>query len=300
MTDRTQPKDGTMHDVRSPETALDRLLALRPEDLDGWEVELASELDPDLRAAAEEMDAEFDTLLSSWVDAEREIPAPAITARDILDRDARVPSPTEVAPADSNIARIHRTGQDHAGLRRLTAALVAALMLVAVGSWIVALQTPASLDGTSRTKEGVTAESATRLELQFSVERGDQVVPGSLGAPLGLDDHIAMRMDVRGEGGWLSVFEVDGAGEPQLLYPAAGESIRLAAGSHPLVGAQGQPLVYRPDNGMTGPLRYVALLTREPIDPMRVAPGVLSAGTDRADLWPRPVLAASEFTVDWQ
>ncbi|GEM_PF-1881175 len=302
MTDRDdREEDGTMQDARTAEAAMDRLLALRDEDLDGWEAELADGLDPELRAAAEAVDAEFDALLSAWVDAERDAPAPELTARDILDLDRRIPLPTDAAPADSDVIPVRRrTHADPNGLRRLTAALVAALMLVAVGSWIVALQTPGTIDPGTRAKDLVTSESATRLDLQFSIERGDTVTPGVVGQTLGPDESLAMRLDVRGDGGWLSLFEVDASGEPRMLYPTSGDALRLDVGSHPLVGSGGEPVVYRPDDGVTGTLRYVALLTREPIDPMRVAPGVLSAGTDRADLWPRPVLAASEFTVDWQ
>ncbi len=300
MTDRDdREEDGTMQDARTPEAALDRLLALRDDDLDDWEADLAAELDPELRAAAEAVDAEFDALLSAWASAEREAPGPDLTARDILDLDRRIPLPTEAAPADSDVVRIRRARPGDSGLRRLTAALVAALMLVAVGSWIVALQTPAG-GPDAGIKSLVTAESATRLDLQFSVETGDTVTAGSDGQTLGASDSLVMRMDVRGDGGWLALFEVDPSGEPHLLYPMGGDALRLDVGSHPLVGSGGEPLVYRPDEGVTGTLRYVALLTREPIDPMRVAPGVLSAGTDRADLWPRPVLAASEFTVDWR
>jgi hypothetical protein len=305
MTDR-EPKDGTMPDKRTAESALDRLLALRNEDLEGWEEALAATLAPDLREAAESVDLEFEALLSSWIDAERAAPAPDITARDILALDQRVLRTTEAAPAaDSEVVRIRRVRRpDHTAVRRQTAALVAALALVAVGSWIVAFQVPATLDLGSRTKALVTSEATTRLDLQFSVERGtgeDVVVaPGTDGASYGPDAHLAIRLDVQGEGGWLALLEVDPSGESRLLYPTDGEALRLDAGSHPLVGSGGEPLVYRPDPGVTGTRRYIALLTREPIDPMRVAPGVLSAGVDRADLWPRPVLAVDDFTVDWR
>jgi len=304
MTDRKDRdrKDEPMQDARTADDALERLLALRDDDLDGWEADLAAGLPHELRDAAEAVDAEFEALLEGWIDAEREAPGPQLTARDILDLDARVASPTDAVPSnDSDIVRRRRSRPDQAGLRRLTAALVAALMLVAVASWILALQTPNELMPGTRTKDLVNSQSQTRLELQFSVEQGAGLVePGRTGASYGPDAHLAMRLDVRGDGGYLALLEVDASGEPRMLYPSGGDALRLDAGSHPLVGSGGEPLVYRPDEGVTGAMRYIALLTREPIDPLRVAPGVLSAGLDRADLWPRPVLAASDFTVDWQ
>lgn len=288
MTDR--PEDGTMYE-RDAEDALDRLLALRDDDLDGWEVEAADGLDPDARAAAEAADAEFAALLEAWVDVERAAPEPALTARDILERDERT------FDESSEPVRLRRRRSADHGLRRLTAALVAALMLVAVGSWIVALQ-PTS--DTFRTKALVTSESAARLDLQFSVERPEGVVPGTFGTSLGSDESLAMRMDVRGAGGWLSLHEVSADGTSRMLYPLGGEALQVDIGTHALVSDAGNPLVYRPDAGVGGTTRYVALLTREPIDPARVMPGVLGAGVDRADLWPRPVLAVDEFTVDWR
>ena len=295
-------EDQSMLDSHTADTALDRLLALREDDLDGWEAELARGVPEELRSAAEAVDAQFEALLAEWIEAEEEVSGPELEARDILELDRRVPRPTEAAPfGDSDIVRLRRSRPDQAGVRRMTAALVAALMLVAVGGWILALQAPSELVPGTRTKDLVDSGSATRVDLQFSVEHGPGVVqPGRAGASYGPAAHIAMQLDVRGDGGYLSLLEVDAAGEPRMLYPMGGESLWLDPGSHPVVGAAGEPLVYRPDPGVTGTLRYLALLTREPIDPMRVAPGLLGAGLDRADLWPRPVLAASEFSVDWQ
>ncbi len=263
----------------TPHDALDRLLALRPDDLDGWEQDLAAELPEHERAAIEAEDVAFDALLAGWAahDVEAEAPEvpPALFAEPALrPRRRRAPmrsSPAWMAPA----------------------ALAASLAVVGFGMWQLRPEPAAGL-------KAVSSIEATRVDLQFGVERagldGMTVVPGRSGATYGGDDAIAMRIDVQGEGGWLYLIEV-GAGEPQLLYPL-GEGKRVDAGTHGLRSAEGEALVYRPD--APGTYRYVALITDESVDPMFTLQGVLEAGAPRPDLWPRHVLSVDDLTLTWE
>lgn len=260
-----------MIDTHDPNLALDRLLALRPEDLDGWEAEAALEAED--RADEEALDALFGEVLAGW--AAHDLGEPDVTGPILLER-ATPPAP----PARSWLQ---------------PAALAASVALVAFATW--QLQPPAD----TGLKSLVTAEESSRVHLQFAVERtvdGRVVVePGADGAELTNQDAIAMRLGLQGATGYLTLFEVDGTARGTVLYPLDGEPTALEAGITPLRSDAGDDLVYRPD--AAGTYRYVAIVTDEPIDATLVLQDVLEAGDSRPDLWPRHVLSVDSFTASW-
>jgi hypothetical protein len=140
------------------------------------------------------------------------------------------------------------------------------------------------------------------VELQFSVERrtdsGAFVEPGRVGSVYGAADSLILRVDLRGEPAWVYLFEQSGTADPVVLHPSSGAGWRLQEGLHALSAPDGEPLAYRPDQ-VTGPTRYLAVATSEPIQAALVASQVLASGVDRPDLWPRAVRAVDSFLVDW-
>jgi hypothetical protein len=72
--------DDPMIDTHDPTLALDRLLALRPEDLDGWERDVAETADD--REAEVALDALFADALSGWASAD--LGEPRVTAERVL------------------------------------------------------------------------------------------------------------------------------------------------------------------------------------------------------------------------
>lgn len=294
------------HAQHTPEQALDLLLALRPEDLDDDLAGLAMPPGAE-RGAIEAEDAAFDALLDQWASAP--LPEPTFTAADIFaladERDGRasesfpLPTSAEVERPDSD-ARGH--GWATIGSPRpwlAPVALAAGLAISMVGLW--ALQPPVD-DSRSRAKSLVSDVAATRVGLQVSVERTTSgrvlVTPGRQGAAYGTDEALAFRFALDGQPGWVTLLEVTPAGDWSVVYPSDGPQY-LEGGVHPVADAAGQALVYRPDDPTAGTLTYVAIVTSEAVEPALVVPGLLSAGFDRADLWPRPVVAADAFTVTW-
>jgi len=269
---KDEPMQALPHD---PADALDRLLALRPDDLDGWEGAAAADLDPATRAATEALDAEFADVLALWGDAPE--PTIALTAADVLALDRAVASPGPRRPV------------------WLPVALAASLALMGVAG--VLSQRPAQPDGI---KGLVSAAAETRIELQVSIEhRGVETVLSAAqdGAEYGPDDWMAMRFDLRGEPSWVYLFESDGAGA-SLLVPSAGAELHLEPGVHPLRGGDGAELVYQPEE--SGHHRYLVVATDAPIDADAIIQGVMEAGRSRPDLWPRHVLAVDSFEATWR
>ncbi len=275
-----------MIDAHDPQIALDRLLALRPEDLEGWEIEAAA-LAPD-REAEEELDALFAEVLGGW--AGRPFEAPELDAAQLLDT---APPHAQPAPLELDLAPRPARRTPPRSIAWAPAALAASLALLAFGTWQLRPADPGL-------KSLVTAQEATRVHLQFAVERSTDgrvaVEPGRDGATLDGDDAIAMRLALEGSGGYVSLFEV-GAQGSQLLYPLDGTPLRLEAGAQRLQDDRGEDLVYRPDG--PGSFQYVALVTDEPIDATMILQDVLEAGETRPDLWPRHVLSVDRFTATW-
>lgn len=262
----------------TPHEALDRLLALRPDDLDGWEEPLADELTEAERASIEADDRALDDLLAGWA------------AHDVEEEAAPLPLGlfAEPEPRRRRRARGRTTPAWVA-----PAALAASLAVVGFAMWQLRPEPEPGL-------KAVSPLESTRVDLQFGVERagraGVHVVPGRNGGTYGGDDALALRLQVQGEGGWLYLLEVGEAGN-QLLFPV-GEGRRVDAGVHGLTSATGEALVYRPD--APGAYRYVALITDEPVDPLFTLQGVLEAGAPRPDLWPRHVLSVDDLRLTWE
>jgi hypothetical protein len=300
-------------DEHSPESrreeALARFLALRAPDLDGWEEEEARRL-PDARLQAElERDDVLEEVLERWAEGRpspRAVPSVeailrAVEARDHdpLDED-EIPQAVPVAPPPPPV-----------GLAP-TLALAAALAVAFVGLWKLRPDLgaeggslPAALEASQRTKSGPgTDDAATRVELQWSVERqeGDRVVvlPGQAGERYPVTAGLALRAEVRGEGGYFYLVEAPGSGHPHGVWPLSGQALKLAAGAHTIVDEEGDPLVYRPDAGTLGAVRYLALLTTEEVEPAAVAEAVLATGLDKPSLWPRALRAADAFELTWE
>lgn len=293
MTQSTERNDA-MHVAGSrSEQALDRLLALRPEDLDGWEIEAAAELPDDQRVEQEALDAAFAGLLDDWKSmGDDAVSEPSIRAADFvgLPRDGEADGPG--VPPSRNLRR---------GLGApswlIPAALAACLALLAFGTWQIRDFDAPALPGDDGIK-AVTPELTTRVELSFSVERslptGVVVEPGRREAVYGPDDRLALQVAVQGEGGWLYLFE---SGE--VLQPIW--TAQVTAGVHALTSPAGDPLVWQPD-ALAGRTTYVALVSGQELGAemaATIAGDVLSAA-DRPDVWPRPVLSVDSFTVDWE
>ncbi len=229
-------------------------------------------------------DPAFEALLSAWSDAP-DAPAPPITAADVL----APPPAARPARAPSRL----RTARRGAARWNLALAAAAALVVVGIATWQTrSLQTQPN-DGW----KNVTPDPLTRVELQFAVERalvdGTHVEPGREGVTLGATDHLALRADVRGAGGWLYLFEV-GDARPTLLW-----STEAGPGVHAVQRPDGEPLVWQPDV-LRGPTTYLAIVSRtDAVDPTELAVDVL-AHRQRRDLWPQPVLAADTFGVTWE
>ena len=160
-------------------------------------------------------------------------------------------------------------------------------------------------EATSLPEDGWKAVSGavpTRVELQFSVERrndvGASVEPGRAGSVYGASDSLILRVDLRGAPAWVYLFEQNGDGDPVTLHPSSGAGWRVQEGLHALSSPGGEVLAYRPDQ-VTGPTRYLAIATSEPVQAAVVGRQVLASGLDRADLWPRTVRAVDSFVVDW-
>jgi hypothetical protein len=267
-----------MIDTHDPNDALDRLLALRPEDLDGWELDAAQ--NAEYRLEVEALDGLFEDVLQGWAGAD--LQAPDITADQILRLD-RTPKTLPAAPAP------RRSGPPV----WLAPVAIAACLVLALATWQLRPE-PTGL------KSAVTATEATRITLQFAIERdvdGRVIVePGRDGARLDSHDSIAMRLNVAGTGGYVSLFEVSNNGS-QKLYPLDSAPLRLDAGTRRLQSAGGDDLVYRPD--AAGTYQYVAVVTDEPIDATMILQDVIEAGETRPDLWPRHVLSVDGFTATW-
>jgi hypothetical protein len=296
----TEERNDAMHTAGSRSTeALDRLLALRPEDLDGWEEEAAAALDPELRAQEEALDAALSGLLERWIDVEQ--PEPAITAADFVGLPQDPVEPGEFGPGVAPTRRL-RLGVRSVPTWLTPAALAACLALVAFGSWQIQRHGGPAVDDAIGIK-AVTPEVVTRVELNFSVERalpgGVVVEPGRRDATYGATDHLALEVAVQGEGGWLYLFEERG-GDAAQIWPGPGAAEPVPAGVHRLTDGQ-QPVVWQPDE-LAGRTGYLAVVSSEQLPPdlaATIAREVL-ASADRPDLWPRPVLAADSFTVDWE
>jgi len=289
--------------------ALDLLLALRPEDLDADE--LAAPIDAEHRAREEEADLALAGLIDAW--RAEDLGAPSFSAADIL---ARANEPVPLSPVSIDGSLAHSGEQErptspdmgHAGPTTggsvpswlVPVALAASIAAAAFGVWRMSAPTLLEEEG-MRPKSLVSDVDASRVDLQFAVERADgTMIPGRNGAAYGPDASVAFRFDVQGEAGWVALLEVDSDGEWQMLYPMDGAPLEVEPGAHALASESGAPLVYRPDDPEAGTLEYVAVLLTEPVDPARVVPGLLSAGLHRADLWPRPVAAVDAVTVTWE
>ena len=289
--------------------ALDRLLALRPEDVDPLDIEVAADVPFDERAGIEADDAFLAEAIDAW--AAEELGAPSFTAADIFARVANDQTPNPAPLEGSRSAypgaeeRPTLTGGDHAGPTTGAAipswlvpvALAASLAAAAFGVW--RFGAPAFDLADARPKSMVSDVVATRVALQFSVEGPAGVLPGRNGAVYGPEESLAFRFDVVGESGFVALLEV-GEQDWSVLYPLDGGTLAVGEGAHVLRSDSGAPLVYRPDDPTVGTLDYVAVVLSEPVDPGRVVPGLLAAGLHRADLWPRPVVAVDAVTVTWE
>ncbi len=260
-----------MIDTHDPTLALDRLLALRPEDLDGWERDVAETADD--REAEVALDALFADALSGWASAD--LGEPRVTAERVL--------AAEGPPAPRRSTRPWLA----------PAAIAASVALVGLATW--------QMRPADRGLKGlVTATEATRIHLDFAIEHTVdgrvRVEPGREDVSLDSADAIAMRLGIEGAGGWVTLHEV-GAEGSTLIYPLDGRPRRIGAGTERLQGPDGEDLVYRPEE--PGRFHYVALVTDEPVDTTTIVQDVLEAGETRPDLWPRHVLSIDGFTATW-
>lgn len=289
--------------------ALDRLLALRPDDVDSFDLEAAASVPADERAGIEADDAFLAEAIDAW--AAEDLGAPSLTAADIFARAANDQASNSSSFEGSRSAPPHAeerptsTGGGHAGPTTGAAipswlvpvALAASLAAAAFGLW--RFGAPASDLEDARPKSLVSDVAATRVALQFSVEGPAGVLPGRNGGAYGPNESLAFRFDVAGESGFVALLEV-GEQDWSVLYPLDGGTLAVSEGAHVLSSDSGAPLVYRPDDPTAGTLDYVAVVLSEPVDPARVVPGLLAAGLHRADLWPRPVVAVDAVTVTWE
>ena len=291
------------------EEALARFLALRAPDLDGWEEDEARRL-PEARVSLEvERDDVIEGILDAWAGgtpAPRAVPSVEAILRAVEARDQDPIGEEDVPDAVTMASPPPPVGW------LPTLALAAALAIACFGLWKVrpvmtdlepAL--PGTEDAGQRLKGSATqAADATRVELQWSVERavGDRVVvvPGQRGDVYRVNDGLAIRADVRGEGGFFYLVELRPGEEPRPLWPEQGQALKLAAGAHALVGSSGDPLIYRPEPGQIGAARYLALLTSEELEPAPAVAALLVAGLDKPALWPRPVRSADAFEITWE
>jgi hypothetical protein len=281
--------------------ALDRLLALRPEDCEPGDDARAAGLPAGERAAAEAQDRALGLLLDAWATHdEASLRAPAGWRPDWL-------SELEAQRAERRVA-------PRVPARLASGFALAAALVLGFALWTQEQSTSSPSAASSR--EGLgggglkslpSAESATRVEVQLAIERGLgsapsslQVLPAARDAAYGPGDRLVLRLDVRGEGGFGWIVELaDDAPEAAavLIWPPAGSVAPLRAGLHGPTGSDGRPLSWEPERG--GRLRYLGFLTSEPVDPVPVARAVAAAGVGRPDAWPRPVRAADVFAITW-
>ncbi len=262
---------------------LDRLLALRPEDLDGWEAEAADGLEADARASIEADDASFEALLAAWT-AAGDGDVPDLSAADFLGLPQQEASRLAKSPARHRTFHRDRTGVPGWAT---PVALAACLAIVAFGAWQLNALAP---DDGVRLKE-VTPSTSADLELQFSVEEGALVTPGTAGATLGADARLALRVDVAAGGGHLSVFEVVEGAAPVLIESAQVDD----SGVVELGGGR----LWGPTTRGTS-ATYLAVMTSTEVEATDVLVAGILADPDRPDRWPRPVLAADWFAVHWE
>lgn len=289
--------------------ALDRILALRPDDVDPLDFGAAAPVPADERMGIEADDAFLAEAIDAWAAAD--LGVPSFTAADIFARAANdqtlTPSPLDGSHSASPGAEALPTSIGGGRSGPITGsiipswlvpvALAASLAAAAFGVW--RFGAPASDLEDARPKSMVSNVSATRVALQFSVEGPEGVVPGRNGASYGPEESLAFRFDVAGESGFVALLEV-GEQDWSVLYPLDGGTLAVGEGAHVLSSDSGAPLVYRPEDPTAGTLNYVAVVLSEPVDLARVVPGLLSAGLHRADLWPRPVVAVDAVTVTWE
>ncbi len=279
---------------------LDRLLALRAEDLDGWEEAAASELPDDERASLEQEDAALAKLLQAWCEADEHVAEPALSAADFVglpQEEASTEPPTALRPT----RRLHAV-RSAPPAWLMTTALAACLVVAVFASWGLKDLEPASteLEGL----KAVTPVASTRVELQFAVERklptGVVTEAGRKGATYGASDHLVLRSQVTGAGGFLYLFEVPEQGAPRLIWPSGDAATPVGSGVHELRGDAGEHLVWQPDS-FDGATLYAAIVTSEPSEHSSELLGsVLDQGVERSDLWPRSVLASDSFTIRWE
>jgi len=288
---------------QSPETGLERVLALRPADLEGWESAAASEIDADLAAQLRERDAQLADLLREWSKDFDAADVPDVRGSDFVGLPQGRSSVEPAALQSSARRRLRRLRPS--GLPQALA-LAAGFAILCFGSWQVQQSSQSTTSETvplpSAGWKAVSGTVSTRVALQFSVERrlqsGALVEPGRAGSSYGAADSLILRVDLRGEPAWVYLFEQTSGGPPTVLHPSAGDGWRLEEGLHALSSGDGQPLAYRPDQP-AGATRYLAIATSGPVDAAGFATQVLAAGLDRPDLWPRPVRAVDSFVVDW-
>jgi hypothetical protein len=260
---------------------LDRLLALRPEDLDGWEADAADALDDGDRAGIEADDRVLSDLITIWSALEE--PVPTLTAADLIG----LPQEPVLIRRARSPARHRRTrGPQRRGWMSM-AALAACVAVLGFGVWQINHLVPAP---EVRFKSVVPAPS-TDLDLQFSVETGASVTAGRAGAIYGPADRLAMRVQVTGTGGWLYLFEAAAGQEP----------VRVDAQyvASPGMVAVGGGRLWQPDT-LTGETTYLAVMTSEEVEAANVLIAGILGAAERPDQWPRPVLAADWFTVHWE
>lgn len=282
--------------------ALDLLLALRDEDLDGWERRAAEGVPECERRQRESLDVAFAALLDRWNEAEAGSPAPEITAALFAGLPQYAEEPAEAPPVLAP-ARPHRRIPRRHPSSFVAAALAASLAVVVFAIWQLRAP-PAPLDGGTPPRvvwKSTGQETAARVALDFSVERdlptGVVIEPGRRGASYGPADRLVMRYSVSGDGGWLYVLEARD-GDARLIWQAPD---RVEAGTEILETSPGQAAAWQPEP-LGGSATYLVVLATEPL-PASALPGLAGAvlaATGRPDLWPRPVLAADSFTVDWE
>ena len=288
---------------RDPRVALERLLALRPEDVEGWEEEAAAQLDPESTAALRAEDDLFDGLVSSWLEEDFADDCPDLRGSDFVGL-AGAPSPLpEAVPLPVRRPRAANSG--FAGWPQ-AAVLAAGLAFFCFAIWQLQ-QTPPPVTDIDPPLEGqrwkaVSGQSATQVELQFSVERdlGDGVhtEEGRRQAQYGPTDKLVLVVHLVGEGGWAYLLEQTAGGPPLLLHPSDGPGWQVEEGRHLLSSPDGNPLGYRPD-ALRGRARYLVLVTSEPVDAEALASQVVELGLDQPHLWPRAVRDVDSFEVDW-
>lgn len=277
-----------------PDEALDRVLALRPEDLDAAEERLARRVPETELEREAARDAQLSKLLAEWDGA---VPGVAPSVESIL---AHIEMRAQLAPVGVEVPEAPVPGlRPHGWLA--SSAVAAALVVLGLALGMRAQETApvAAIEPEGGRWKGGRAQD-NRLELLVSVERpgADRtaVVAGRQGEVYAPTDGLVLRAELRGEGGFFYLFERS-AGGLRRLWPEDGESLRLAPGLHDLRDDSGDTLVYRPDVGVVGPATYLALVTREAVEGPDVAEAVLGAAPTGA--WPATVLLADTFELRW-